>query len=188
MDYDSYSDKQIIDGILQNDPSVIGYFFNKKCSKLFSYIIFRVFDGKADQRELISEFFLYLRKDEWQKVRQFNYRSKLMTWVTVVAVRFFQKKREELIEKDPSTPLTDQLGFRTDPMISLERRMDVRTALEKIPNERFRRVLKAIYFGDVSPEQLAKEMNTTVENIYNMRHRAIKQLRNILSGKEDYYD
>ena len=29
MDYDLYSDRQIVDGILSNDKQLIGYFFNK---------------------------------------------------------------------------------------------------------------------------------------------------------------
>ena len=100
MDYDLFNDRQIVDGILSNDKQLIGYFFNKKCSKLFSYIILNVFDGHVDQRELVSELFLYLAKDDWYKVRQINFRSKLMTWVTVVAIRFFQKKRGKNFHKN----------------------------------------------------------------------------------------
>ena len=76
MNYELYDDKQIVDGILSNDKQLIGYFFNKKCSKLLSYIILNVFDGHVDQRALVSELYIYMEKNGWYKIRQFDFRSK----------------------------------------------------------------------------------------------------------------
>jgi len=41
---------------------------------------------------------------------------------------------------------------------------------------------------EVRPEQLAKEMEVTVDNLYNIHRRALVQLRLIMVRKEDYYD
>lgn len=91
MDYSQYTDRQLVDGLINNDIKLIEYFFNKKCSGLFGYILVNVFDGNIDKQDLLQELFWYLAKNDWYKVRQFDFRSKLMTWVTVVAVRFFPK-------------------------------------------------------------------------------------------------
>ena len=189
MDYDLYNDRQIVEGILSNDKQLIGYFFNKKCSKLLSYIILNVFDGHVDQRELVSELFLHLAKDDWYKVRQFDFRSKLMTWVTVVAIRFFQKKREELIDNPGSDSQNRKQqggGHSTEEVIN--RHMDIRAALQKMPNARYRMVIEALDLREVRPETLAEEMNITVDNLYNIHRRARVQLRLIMGRKEDYYD
>lgn len=188
MDYDGYTDRQIVDGILNNDKMVIEYFFNKKCSKLFSYIIVNIFDGDIDRRELISELFLYMAKNDWYKVRQFDFRSKLMTWVTVVAVRFFQKKREELIGKTGSMPLYDKMWQEQSRAISIDRRMDLHTALAKMPNARYRKVIEVLDLQEVRPEILAEEMKVTVDNLYNIHRRALLQLRLVMGRKEEYYD
>ena len=189
MDYDLYNDRQIVDGILSNDKQLIGYFFNKKCSKLFSYIILNVFDGHVDQRELVSELFLHLAKDDWYKVRQFEFRSKLMTWVTVVAVRFFQKRREELIDKCSTEAQNyKHQGVWHTPSLSTEQKMDIRSALQKMPNERYRKIIEVLDLQEVRPELLAEEMNITVDNLYNIHRRARVQLRLIMGRKEDYYD
>lgn len=189
MDYELYDDKQIVDGILSNDKQLIGYFFNKKCSKLLSYIILNVYDGHVDQRELVSELFLYLAKDDWYKVRQFDFRSKLMTWLSVVAVRFFQKKREELIEKYGANTLNEKYqGVWHTPSLSTEQKMDIRSALQKMPNERYRKIIEVLDLQEVRPELLAEEMNITVDNLYNIHRRARVQLRLIMRRKEDYYD
>lgn len=189
MDYNQYTDKQLVDGILNNDIKLIEYFFNKKCSKLLAYIIVNVFNGHVDQRELVSELFLYMAKDDWYKIRQFDFRSKLMTWFSVAAIRFFQKKRDELIEKPYADTLNrKQQGGGHTPGAYIDRSIDIRAALQKMPNERYRMIIEALDLREVHPETLAEEMNITVDNLYNIHRRARVQLRLIMGRKEDYYD
>lgn len=188
MDYSQYTDRQLVDGLINNDIKLIEYFFNKKCSGLFGYILVNVFDGNVDKQDLLQELFWYLAKNDWYKVRQFDFRSKLMTWVTVVAVRFFQKKREELIEKSTPLTLNDQMWQEQNCVISIDQRMDLCNVLERMPNIRYRKVIKALDLQDVRPEILAREMNVTIDNLYNIHRRALLQLRLIMGRKEDYYD
>lgn len=86
------TDKEIVDGIIMGKEEIIKYFFFTKCSRLFTYIILSIFGGKADKNELLNELFLYLAQDEWKKLKEFDFRSSLLTWISVVAVRFFTKK------------------------------------------------------------------------------------------------
>ena len=92
MNFESYNDKQLLDGLLNNDEQLIEYFFLYKCEKLFVYIIFNVFDNAISKYELVGELYLYLAKDNWAVLRAFRFRSSLMTYVSVVSIRFFQKK------------------------------------------------------------------------------------------------
>lgn len=188
MDYSEYTDRQFVDGILNNDIKLIEYFFNRKCSGLFGYILINVFDGNVDKQDLSQELFWYLAKNNWHKVRQFDFRSKLMTWVTVVAVRFFQKKREELIEKSTPITLNDKMWQEQSRVISIDQRMDLHNALAKMPNARYRKVIEILDLQEVRPEILAEEMNVTVDNLYNIHRRALMQLRLIMGRKEEYYD
>ena len=187
MNYKDYDDRQLVAAILNNEIGAIQYFFNEKCSGLFAYIIVNIFDGNVDKQDLTQELFWYLAKNNWYKVRQFDFRSKLMTWITVVAVRFFQKKRKELIKKTGETPLNDKMWQEQSRAISIERRMDLHNALAKMPNARYRQVIEVLDLQDVQPEKLAKEMNVTVDNLYNIHRRALVQLRLIMGRKEDYY-
>lgn len=186
MDYSQYTDRRLVDGLLNNDIKLIEYFFNKKCSGLFGYILVNVFEGNVDKQDLLQELFWYLAKNDWYKVRQFDFRSKLMTWVTVVAVRFFQKKREELIEKSTPLTLNDKMWQEQICAISIDQRVDLHNALAKMPNARYRMVIEVLDLQEVRPEILAKEMNVTVENLYNIHRRAFAQLRFVMGRKEDY--
>ena len=188
MEYDKLDDHELVDGILNNDQHIIDYFFNKKCSKLFEYIIINVFDcNLTEKQELANELFLLLAKDNWYKVRQFDFRSKLMTWVSVVAVRFFQKKRKELIER--SSPLTpnEKTWHEHSAGLSADNRIDIRAALQRMPNARYRKVIEELDLQDMQPDKLAKEMKVTVDNLYNIHRRALAQLRLIMGRKEEYY-
>lgn len=187
-DYSKYDDHQLIAAILDNNNEVIDYFFNVKCSGLFAYILDNVFSKRIDKRELTQELYLYLANNDWHKVRQFDFRSKLMTWVSVVAIRFFQKKRETLIETASNITLNDKMWKENIAGTSIEEKMDLHFALQKMSNTRYRTVIECLDLKDVSPEALAKQMNIKVDNLYNIHRRALMQLRLIMGRKEEYYD
>lgn len=187
MSYELYTDEQLVFGITHNDQRLIEYFFCRKCSKLFSYIVYSVYGGMATLNELVNEFFIYLAADNWKKVRQFDFRSKLMTWLSVVAIRFFQKKRESLIENNSSETQYEQTKNSIAYDMTIDRHMDVHTAIGRIANPRYRMVIERLDLEDAAPEELAAEMNVSVDNLYNIHRRALLQLRQIMTRKEDYY-
>lgn len=186
MDYDLYDDEQLVNGILNNDRPLIEYFFQKKCSKLFSYILLNVFDGNIDKRELVSELYLFMANNNWAVFHKFQFRSSLMTYVSVVAVRFFQKKRIVLIDSMPAEELNDKMKQAYNSGLTIEQRMDIHSALKKMPNARYRQVIEVLDLQDVQPEKLAKEMDVTVDNLYNIHRRALLQLRMVMGRKEEY--
>ncbi|MEZ3591343.1 MAG: sigma-70 family RNA polymerase sigma factor [Muribaculaceae bacterium] len=186
MTYDLYTDKQLVNGLLSNDKPTIEYFFCKKCSNLFSYIVYSVYGGMATLNELVNEFYLYIAADNWIKVRQFDFRSKLMTWIGVVAVRFFQKKRDVLIENNSSEAQIEQTKNFDSYSMTIDKTIDVRQAINQIPNQRYRKVIERLDIHDVAPEELATEMGITVDNLYNIHRRALLQLKLIMTRKEDY--
>lgn len=186
--FTNYTDRELVEGILSNNVSIIEYLFFYKYSSLFGYIVHSVFDGKVDTNELISELYLYLASNNWHKVRLFDFRSKFSTWLSVVAVRFFQKKREELIEKKTDETLCEENTEAMISNLSIDRKMDVHKAINSITNERYRMVIVKLDFKDMEPEEVAKSMNITVDNLYNIHRRALLHLRLIMKRKEDYYD
>lgn len=186
MDYDLLDDHELVNGILNNDKPLIKYFFTKKCSGLLAYIFMNVFDGNIDKREIVSELYLFMAHNDWQVFRKFQFRSTLMTYVSVVSVRFFISKRTQLLDLPASTSLNNQEGRIHNTVLSLEQQIDIREALKKMPNERYRKVIEILDLQDVRPELLAEEMNVTVENLYNIHRRALVQLRLIMGRKEDW--
>lgn len=110
-----------------------------------------------------------------------------MTYVTVVAVRFFQKKRAQLIDSPFLIELNEKTWKeQTAGNSFIDRRMDIQSALQKMPNARYRRVIEELDLQDIQPEELAREMKVTVDNLYNIHRRAHLQLRLVMGRKEEY--
>jgi len=179
-----FTDKEIIEGILIGNEKVINQFFYEECTPMFHYIIRKIFDYQAEKDELINELYIYLQADDWHKLRQFDYRSKLTTWLSVVATRFFQKKRAALIENESSETLIVEKGESFEQRVHTK--LDVKTLLERLPNERYHFVIQKLILEDKEPQEVADEMEITVANLYNIKTRAIKELARI-AGKEDDY-
>lgn len=175
-----YTDEELVRGILNNDPIIIEYFFIKKCSNMLVYILNSVFSGHIDKTELVNELFLFLANDNWRKLRNFNYNSSLMTWITVVATRFFIRKRDKLIENESSEALIIESDKLCHGLIS-EDSVNLHMAIEAMPNERYQRVIQLLDMQEVSYEDAATELNVSVANLYNIHRRAIAQLRYILT-------
>ena len=75
-----------------------------------------------------------------------------MTWIRVVATRFFQKKREELMEKSSPVSLSDKMWQDHSAGITIDKRIDIRAALQQMPNSRYRKVIEVLDLQDVRPE------------------------------------
>lgn len=109
-----------------------------------------------------------------------------MTWIGVVAVRFFQKKRDLLIENSSCEPQKEQMKNSESYTMTIEQTMDVKEAIERMPNQRYRLVIEKLDLDDIAPEELASEMGISVDNLYNVHRRALLQLKLIMVRKEDY--
>ena len=116
----------------------------------------------------------------------FDFRSKLITWFTVVAVRFYRKKMAKVIDM----PSVDTLNHQTrhfeipeeEEEIGLH--LDIHNGLSRMPNLRYRMVIQKLDLLEIEPEKLAKEMKITTANLYNIHRRALQQLRIVMRGKE----
>ncbi len=65
---------------------------------------------KQTPEELIGEFYEFLAADDWHKLRIFKYTCTLNSYVTIIASRYFQHKRDkELLSLDENISLVPHL-------------------------------------------------------------------------------
>lgn len=174
------TDEEIIQGLIARDNEVTRQFFFVKCQPLFRSIIRIVFSYKVDYDEFVNELYQELMKDDARKLRGFQFRCSLMTWLKVVATRYFICKRDELIEDASKEPLYEEDNDSTDESINqLTVRMDVERLLSMMDNKRYVSVIRKLILEDVPPERLAKELGITTANLYNIKKRAMAALTQI---------
>jgi len=179
----SLSDKELIRLLLQNNASAIEYLMYDKCASMFNYILKEVFTYKVNKDELINEFYLFLSRENWKLVQQFEGRSKFTTWLSVVAVRFFVKNRKLLIvSQENSTPYTDSVTNIPckSTHSNLVEKMDVINAIQKLTSSRDKFVLMCLEIEGFEVEEVAQQLNVTKANLYNIKKRAIERLSKIL--------
>lgn len=175
----TYDDHKIVAGLISNDAEIIRYVFYARCNKLFHFIINSIFDGKVIKDELISELFLYLANNDWAKIRKFDFRSSFYTWLSVVAVRFFQKKRASLLEIELPETLISYMRHEKDGITKDYDTFELRNAIRGMSNPRYREVITQLDLEDKEPKDVAESLGITLANLYNLHRRAIFSLRNI---------
>ncbi len=175
------SDNLIIQALIRRDEEVTRQFFFKDCRPLFVSVIRKVFDvGEVDYDEFVSEFYVHIMENDAYRLRQFEGRSSIFQWMKVVAIRYFCALREKVREKEKSVAQMLEKGeeavYTSGRVIA---RMDVEALLEQMKNHRHIYVIRRLVLNDAEPEAVAKELNVTVDNLYNIKKRALDALTRI---------
>ena len=175
------SDREIVQGLLERDNYVTGQFFFVKCRPLLTAIMRLVFSYPVDYDEMVSELYEYLMEDDGARLRQFRYRSSIYQWLKVVATRFFIHHRDNMIEdRAKEAPYEKKDGGETiDSAASVSARIDLNRMLEMIDNKRYAETIRRLILEDMAPEKYAAEIGVTVDNLYNIKKRAMTALTRI---------
>ena len=184
MDY--LSDRQLVDLLLTNDEKVVEYVFFHRCDGMFAHIINDVFQSQVKKEELITDFYLFLSADNWRRLRQFEFRSELNTWLTVVAIRYFNQKKDEIqtnlgnLEESLMKEVC-QIPDDFDIIDELSR-VELYEAINQLPKHRERLALLDMLAGKKA-ETIAEELGITVMAVYNLTKKAKMALKKRMKGR-----
>ena len=104
------TDQQIVNNLIVSDHCTIKEFFFVRCKPMLIYIGQYFCQDKQTPEELIGEFYEFLSADDWHKLRIFKYTCSLNSYVTIIASRYFQHKRDkELLPLDDNIALVHEL-------------------------------------------------------------------------------
>ena len=185
MDY--LSDRQLVDMLLTNDEKVVEYVFFHRCDGMFAHIINDVFQSQVKKEELITDFYLFLSADNWRRLRQFEFRSELSTWLTVVAIRYFNQKKDEIQMNLGNLEESLMKEVRQIPddfdLFDEMSRVELYEAIDKLPKSRERMAILGELAGKKA-ETIAEELGCTVAAVYNLTKKARKTLKKRMKGKE----
>lgn len=91
----SKTDREIVDKLIANDEDTIKEFFFVRCRGALCYIGQYFCHGRQTPEELIGEFYEFLSADDWHRLRIFRFTCSLNSYITIIASRYFQNKRNE---------------------------------------------------------------------------------------------
>ena len=184
--FDSLTDHELVRLLLADNQEAVEYVFFHRCNGMFAHIVHSVFQSQGRKEELITEFYLYLSENGWNRLRQFEFKSGLNTWLTVVAVRYFKKKRvsqTKTVLVEPQLIVETQKNVADDFDIMQEMsRMELYKAIDRLSKPREHYALLADLTGK-SAEEIAADMGCTVSAVYNLTKKARMELRTLLKEK-----
>ena len=166
------TDHEIIDGLINRDNHITRQLFFVTARPLFTAIMRRIFDAAPDYDEIVNELYTYLIGNDCAKLRMFSFECSFMTWLKVVATRYFLRYRKNIVENvsaEPDIPPAD----------TADARMDTDTLLAAMDNPRYRMVIRRLILDETPPAALAIEMGVTIDNLYNIKRRAMVCLTSI---------
>ena len=176
------TDEQILQSLISRDEIVTRQFFFKDCRPLFKSIINKVFSYHVDYNEFVNEFYLYLMEDDARRLRQFQGRSSIYQWLKVVAIRYFIAKRDNMIDMSRGNPLSSTEQQKTN-LSSAP--MYIKTLLDLMPNKRYAYIIRCLILEDRDPASVAEELFVTIDNLYNIKKRAVTALTRIALNETD---
>lgn len=152
-------------------------FFYEEIVGILHRIRVEVFRGQVDYDEMVNELYLYLSKDNWAKFNGFEAMNgcRLRTWMIPVAWRFFISKREYLIKSEVPSEKSDTEYCSTNDDLRIQIAIDVNAVLTKMPNQRYAEIIRLLLIEGFAPTDVADMLGMKVDNVYNLKHRAIGQ-------------
>lgn len=187
------TEDQIIEGLLaRNERITYDFFFTfkeKSCKKLLISIINYVFSYPVEYDEAVNEFYSYIMENDGFRLRQIQDRNTLFGWIKVSATRFFIKKRDNLIENRSDEALIEKQSknLYEEETTKSSARTDMMRILLRMENKRYVYVLHQLILNDMEPEKLAKRMQITTANLYNIKKRAIAEFTKVALQDVHYY-
>jgi len=172
------TDKEIIQHLIQRNEMTTRWFFHTKCRPLFLSIMRYAFNYTINYDEFVNELYLLLMEDDARRLRQFDYRSTLCQWIKTVALRHAINKHSQMIED-----VSKEHPYKTDEKHADDEdlsHIDIPLLLNQMRNRRYAHVLQRLVIEDAEPKMVAKELSVTVENLYNIKKRAITALTQML--------
>lgn len=182
------TDSEIIQGLIDRDNRITRQFFFVKCRPLLSSIMRSVYDYPVDFDEMVNNLYEYLLADDAVKLKSFEGRSSIYQWIKVVAIRFFLRNRNQVIDSAPQDVLciNEEEIPSVDTAAIVADKIDVARMLDQMTHRRYAEVLRRLILEDADPVEYAAELGVTVDNLYNIKRRAIFALAR-QATKTNYY-
>lgn len=188
MNTGKYTDKEIVDAILNRDPLVTKEFLYRKCYPLFSSIYNKYYTDCNSPIELINQIYLYIlsphKKTHRSKLQDFGFRCSLMMWIKIVTENYcHQLFARRLVKTEILQDRDDRNMFENYSIESSINKMaiqDVRKILQSMPNERYRKLIELHYLDGMANEETAMLLGLTMSNYYNVHLRAKTQFYAVL--------
>lgn len=171
------TDAIFIEALRNGNSEMCRQFFYIEIAGILHKIRLEVFRGNVDFDEMVSELYLYLSQDNWAKLAGFDGKNgcRLRTWMIPVAWRYFMSIRERLLNTENTDEYLCAVGDPTNDDLRIQIAIDINAVLSRMPNQRYAEIIRLLLIEGYAAQDVADMLDMKVENVYNLKHRAIAQ-------------
>ena len=174
------SDSELVRRLLANDEKAIHYVFYSHYNSLLKYNANKTAaHKKIEFEDLIQELYLYISKNNWEKLRKYDSNMPFANWFSVVSYRFFKDFTASMIDSSQKVPIDnmdDKTFFIQRNNVADMIMTDITNAISDIRPPRDAEILKALLIDEEEPLLVASRFGVTVANLYNIKRRALAKL------------
>ena len=130
--------------------------------------------------DLFHTVFLSLVENNCKKLRQFQWKCKLSSWLHIIAVRvtidYLRKQSEHLSlngETDEKIPLKERIANGNplpDELLESKEKERIFEQIKSTLTSRERLFVELYYCRELSPNEIARILNTTTNNVYQLKN------------------
>lgn len=177
QNFDTFSDKQIIERLINNDNEVIDYFFYNKCNPLLLKSSSVLLNGIYDVDDLRQELLCILSANEWKALKEFKFNSTLLGWIKVICANLCIKLRhtEDKAHFLPSYTKVSKI------LMNLESDV-LESSIRSVSDPLLKVLLIEKYISNETDEAIMSYLNIPREQYKNKLHKAERRLLEIIQG------
>lgn len=195
MKADFQNEKKLLEGCVRQDKKSWDAFV-ERYHRLISHSIVLTLKRYAFPlenqivEELFNTTFLSLLEDNCKKLRQFRWKCSLSSWLHIIAARvtidFLRKQTEDISlngETNDEVPLRDRTVNGNPLPDELVEHKEERAIFEQIKHgltNREQFFIELYYNRELSASEISRIMNTTENNVYQMKSLVRKKMKRIL--------
>lgn len=96
------------------------------------------------------------------------------------------KKQAKVIADTSMEPLDNNKDVSI--MEDSQAKMDLEALLHQMKNQRYALVIRLLMIEELSPEEVAKQLTVKVDNLYNIKRRAMQALSEVALKDKKHYE
>lgn len=177
-------ERALVERVCANDDAAVETLLFEVCGKKISYIACRF---SLEPEELFVEIYLHLREGNWRRLRTWRGESSIRAWMSEVALNYCLRRVQDRQRLVPLSNGADEAvnssiwGLANNEITrGVEDRVILLQAIELVNNARYRLILYWMLDGRDDIAQMASELQTTINEVYVLRSRALRSLRRVL--------
>ncbi|MBV6646170.1 MAG: sigma-70 family RNA polymerase sigma factor [Cyclobacteriaceae bacterium] len=171
-------DKVLVEQVLSKDRQALKLLI-EKYQRLVHSIVFRLMDDARDREEVAQDVFIKV----YEKLPNFNFQSKLSTWIATIAYRHSVnclRKRKRLGNEEDLEKVDFSIGYEDKAFENSDYSEFINTVVNKLPTK-YRAMIVLYHMEGLSYPEIVEVMGMPEGTVKNYLFRARKKLRDLLA-------